>query len=130
MDGVGASIAVVAFASVLLVATGLKKQPGLGVLGAVVVIGLVLWSRGDGLADLGFAVPLGWVFLASDFGLWLVVLAHGFIDTVGIAAIALGADEAIRRRLRGASARVWRGSAADRHGPTDPPEPLVNGGRR
>jgi len=225
VEGVGVSIVLVAFVSALLVGSGLKKQPGLGVLGAVAVIGFVLWSRGDGLAALGFAAPaawgstvvvalalgvalqvlavvfvdplaekltgvphdhsvvagmkgswkafalwmllvwlvvapieeaifrgflmteiarivgtapwatvlnvvlasvvfglahgyqgrsgvvstglvgaaLGWVFVASDYNVWLAVLTHGFVDTVGIALVAVGADEAIRRRLWGAS---------------------------
>lgn len=215
----------VALVSAALVWSGLRKQPGLGILGAVVVIGLVLGSRGEGLAALGFAAPaswpqtvalalilgvvlqllavvvvdplaekltgvpqdhsvvagvrgswkafalwmvlvwlvvapleeaifrgflmteiarivgtapwatvltvvassvvfglahgyqgrsgvvstglvgavLGWAFVASDHDLWLVVFAHGFIDTVGIALVAVGADTAIRRRLWGAS---------------------------
>ncbi len=226
MDGFVGSIVLVAFVSAMLVGTGLMKQPGLGVLGAVVVIGFVLWSRGDGLAALGFAAPtswwstvvlalalgvalqlvavvlvdplaerltgvphdhsvvagvkgswqafalwmllvwlvvapleeaifrgflmseiarvvgtapwaaavnvvlasvvfglahgyqgrsgvvstalvggvLGWVFVASDYNVWLAVLTHGFVDTIGIALVAVGADEAIRRRLWGASA--------------------------
>ena len=221
LEGVGVSMVLVAFASAMLVGTGLKRQPGLGVLGTVMVIGVVLSVRGDGWAALGFAAPaswwatvalagalglalqaisivlveplaerltgqphdhsvvadvrgswkafglwlllvwlvvapleeivfrgflmteiarvvgtspwatllnvllasivfglahgyqgrsgmvstgvlgavLGWVFVASGFDLWLAILAHGFIDTVGIALIALGADEAIRRRL-------------------------------
>jgi len=225
MEGGGVSLVLVAFVSALLVWTGLKKQPGLGVLGSIVVIGLLLWSRGDGLGALGFGAPvswwqtvalalvlgvalqglsivlvdplvekltgvphdhsvvagvkgswrafalwmvvvwlvvapleeaifrgflmteiarivgtstwaavlnivlasvvfglahgyqgrsgvlstglvalvLGWVFVASDYNLWLAILTHGFIDTVGIALIAVGADEAIRRRLWGAS---------------------------
>jgi len=225
VEGGGVSLLLVAFVSALLVWTGLKKQPGLGVLGSIVVIGLLLWSRGDGLAALGFGAPaswwqtvlwalalgialqalsivfveplaekltgvahdhsvvagvkgswkafalwmvvvwlvvapfeeaifrgflmteiarivgtsawaavlnivlasvvfglahgyqgrsgvlstglvalvLGWVFVASDFNLWLAILTHGFIDTIGIALIAAGADEAVRRRLWGAS---------------------------
>ena len=225
MEGVGVSLVLVAFVSALLVGTGVVKQPGLGVLGAAVVIGLVLWSRGEGLAALGFAAPaswwqtallalalgvalqllsivlveplaerltgeshdhsvvagvkgswrafalwmllvwlvvapleeaifrgflmteiarivgtgpgatllnvvvasvvfglahgyqgrsgvlstglvgavLGWVVVASDFDVWLVILTHGFVDTIGIALVAVGADEAIRRRLWGAS---------------------------
>ncbi len=221
MDGIGGSIVLVASVSALLVGTGLGKQPGLGVLGAAVVIGLALWSRGEGIGALGFAAPtswwatvalagalgvalqllavvlvdplaekltglppdhsvvagvkgswkafglwmllvwivvapleeaifrgflmteiarivgtspwasvlnvllastvfglahayqgrsgmvstaivgavLGWVFVASDFDLWLAIFTHGFIDTIGIALVAVGADEAIRRRL-------------------------------
>ena len=227
MEGVGASLVLVAFVSALLVWSGLKKQPGLGVLAALVIIGLVLWSRGDGIGALGFAAPaswwdtvvlalllgvalqglsivlveplaekltgaphdhsvvagvkgswkafalwmlvvwlvvapleeaifrgflmteiarivgtgpwatvlnvllasvvfglahgyqgrsgvvstgivaafLGWIFVASHFDLWLAILTHGFIDTVGIGLIAVGADEAIRRRLWGTPAR-------------------------
>ncbi len=226
VDGVGVSIVLVAFVSALLVGTGLKKQPGLGVLGALVVLGLVSWSRGDGWAALGFAAPaswwatvglalglglalqllsigvveplaerwtgvvhdhsvvagvrgswkafglwmllvwlvvapleeivfrgflmteiarivgtspwatllnvllasavfglahgyqgrsgmvstgvvgavLAWVFVASGFDLWLAILVHGFVDTIGIALIAVGADETLRRRMRGGSA--------------------------
>ncbi len=226
VEGAGVSVVLVAFVSALLVGTGLKKQPGLGVLGSILVVGLVLWARGDGWGALGFAAPaswwptvglalglglalqllsiglveplserwtgvahdhsvvagvrgswrafglwmllvwlvvapleeivfrgflmteiarivgtspwatllnvllastvfglahgyqgrsgmvstgvvgavLGWVFVASGFDVWLAILVHGFIDTIGIALIAVGADEAIRRRLRGASA--------------------------
>ena len=225
MDGLTGSVALVALVSALLVGTGLRRQPGLGVLGAVVVAGLALWSRGDGLGALGFAAPsswgktvglalglgvalqalsallvdplvekltgvrhdlsvlagvqgnwrafalwmplvwvvvapieeavfrgflmteiarvvgtspwatllnvalasavfglahayqgrsgvvsttlvgavLGWVFVASDFDLWLVIFAHGFIDTVGIAFVASGAEAALRRRRGEAS---------------------------
>lgn len=225
MDSTGVSIVLVGFVSALLVGTGLKKQPGLGILGTVVVIGLVLWSRGVGVGAIGFAAPsswwstvalaallgiviqlvaialvdplaekltgvphdhsvvagvkgspkafalwmlivwlvvapleeaifrgflmnelarivgtapwaavlnvvlssvvfglahgyqgrsgvvstgiigavLGWIFVASDDNLWLAIFAHGFVDTVGIALIAVGADAAIRRRLWGAS---------------------------
>ena len=214
-----ASLALVFGVSALLVWTGLTKRPGLGVLGALLVVGLTLWLRGDGPAALGLGFPdawwrtalvalglgvaiqllsvalvepwaerwtgeahdhaivdgvrgswrafslwmlvvwlfvapleeivfrgflmtetarvlgtsawaaavnvaigavvfglahgyqgrsgvlstgvagalLGLVFVASDFDLWLAILTHGFIDTVGIALIAVGADRALRR---------------------------------
>lgn len=218
-----ASLALVLGVSALLVGTGLTKRPGLGVLGALLVVGLTLWLRGDGPGALGFAAPdawwrtvllalglgvaiqllsvtlvepwaerwtdeahdhaivdgvrgswrafglwmlvvwlfvapleevvfrgflmtetarllgtspwatainvvlgavvfglahgyqgrsgvlstgvagalLGLVFVASGFDLWLAILTHGFIDTVGIALIAVGGDRALRRlRLR------------------------------
>ena len=224
MDSVVVSVGLVVFVSAMLVGSGLTKQPGWGVLASLVVIGLVLWSRGDGFGALGFAAPaswwptvawalalgialqglsillveplserltgakhdhslvagvkgnpkafvlwmllvwlvvapleeivfrgflmtevarivgtspwanvlnvllasvvfglahayqgrsgvvsttvvavaLGWAFVASGFDLWLVILAHGFIDTIGLALLAAGADETIRRRLWGA----------------------------
>jgi len=215
------SLALVLGVSALLVATGLARRPGLGVLGALLVVALTLWLRGQGPAALGFVTPdawwrtllvalglglaiqllsvalvepwaerwtgeahdhaivdgvrgnwrafgawmlvvwlfvapleevvfrgflmtetarllgaapwataanvvlgaavfglahgyqgrsgvlstgvagalLGLVFVASDFDLWLAILTHGFIDTVGIALIAAGGDRVIRRRL-------------------------------
>lgn len=229
--GALASLALVLGVSALLAWTGLTKRPGIGVLGALLVVALTLWLRGDGPGALGFATPgawwrtvllalglgvaiqllsvtlvepwaerwtgeahdhtivdgvrgswrgfalwllvvwllvapleeivfrgflmtetarllgaspwatainlavgaivfglahgyqgrsgmlstgvagglLGLVFLASDFDLWLAILTHGFIDTVGIALIAVGGDRAIRRRFAGAP------GAEDRH---------------
>jgi len=221
--GLLVSLALVLGVSALLVATGLTKRPGLGVLGALLIVGFTLWLRGDGPAALGFGFPdawwrtvllalglgvaiqllsvalvepwaerwtgeahdhaivdgvrgswrafglwmlvvwllvapleevvfrgflmtetarllgtspwatatnvvlgaavfglahgyqgrsgvlstgvagalLGLVFVASGFDLWLAILTHGFIDTVGIALIAAGGDRVIRRRLTG-----------------------------
>jgi len=69
------------------------------VLGAV-VFGLAHGYQGrSGVLSTGVAgALLGLVFVASDFDLWLAILTHGFIDTVGIALIAVGADRFIRRR--------------------------------
>jgi membrane protease YdiL (CAAX protease family) len=53
-------IALVLVVSALLVITGLKKAPGIGVIGAVVAIGISLWLRGRNLASLGFFAPDDW----------------------------------------------------------------------
>lgn len=42
---------------------------------------------------------LGWVFVASDSNVWLAVLTHGFVDPIGIALVASGADERLRRQF-------------------------------
>jgi membrane protease YdiL (CAAX protease family) len=78
----------------------------LNVVLASVVFGLAHGYQGrSGIVSTGVVgAVLAWVFVGSGFDLWLAILAHGFVDTVGIALVALGADEAIRRRLRGASA--------------------------
>jgi membrane protease YdiL (CAAX protease family) len=60
-------------------------------------------GRGGVVSTAIVGAVLGWVFVASEFDMWLAVLAHGFVDTIGIALIAVGADETIRRRLWGAS---------------------------
>jgi membrane protease YdiL (CAAX protease family) len=54
------SLGLVLVTSALLVFTGLKKQPGSGVIAALVIIGLALWLRGRGLDSLGLRSPGNW----------------------------------------------------------------------
>jgi membrane protease YdiL (CAAX protease family) len=60
------SLLIIAVISILLAITGLKKQPGIGVIGAVVVIALTLLVRADGLDTIGFSHPASW--LRTIFG--------------------------------------------------------------
>lgn len=54
------SILVIVITSGLLIVTGLRKQPGIGVIGAIVVIILVLLLRKEGLSAIGFSQPQNW----------------------------------------------------------------------
>lgn len=77
------SIALVATLSALLVITGLKKAPGIGVIGAVVVIGLSLWLRGRNLASIGFSAPDSWLttlLLALLLGILIQLLSITLIE--------------------------------------------------
>lgn len=71
-----------------------------------VIFGLSHWYQGPSgalsTAVIGFM--LGGLFVWSDYNLWLPILTHGFIDTVGIGLIALGGDEYLRDIL-------WRKAA-------------------
>jgi membrane protease YdiL (CAAX protease family) len=71
------SILLVLGASAMLVITGLKKQPGLGVIGALILIGLAYWLRGDSLSALGFTPPENWLATVL-FGLVLGVVIQLF----------------------------------------------------
>ncbi len=64
------SIGLMLVVSALLVITGLKKQPGIGVIAALVIIGLVTWLRGRGLHSLGLRQPENWL---STIGLGLLL---------------------------------------------------------
>ena len=55
------SLLTIAVISILLVVTGLKKQPGIGVIGAVILIALTLLLRQEGLGALGFSLPASWL---------------------------------------------------------------------
>lgn len=48
--------------STLLIISGLRKQPGIGILGAIIIILLFLWARGDPLSQIGFAPPQNWFY--------------------------------------------------------------------
>lgn len=60
--------------STLLIITGLKKQPGIGILGAIIIILLFLWARGDRLSILGFTPPQNWfITILMGLGLGLII---------------------------------------------------------
>jgi len=64
------SLGLVLVISALLVITGLKKQPGIGVIAALLIIGLATWLRGRGLNSLGLRPPENWL---STIGLGLLM---------------------------------------------------------
>ena len=110
MDGVGVSVALVTLVSVLLVGTGLRKQPGFGVLGALVVVGLVGWWRGDGLGALGFAAPASWpatVGLALALGAALQALSALVVDPLVERLTGVRPDLSVLAGVRGS----WRAFA-------------------
>lgn len=60
--------------SALLIVTGLKKQPGVGVIGAVLIIGLTFWLRKGNFRALGFAPPENWMqTVALGLGLGILI---------------------------------------------------------
>lgn len=77
------SILIVLVTSLLLVVTGLKKQPGIGVIGTVVIIALTLWFRKEGLSTIGFSQPSSWlktIFLGLVLGIIIQVVTIILIE--------------------------------------------------
>lgn len=56
--------------TIVILVSSFKRAPGVGVIAALVIIGLTVWLRGDGLAGLGFFPPESWV----NTLLWSIVL--------------------------------------------------------
>ena len=79
--------------STLLVVTGLRKEPGLGILGAILIIAVTLWLRRAGFVDLGFAQP-------ADFGrtVWLAVLLGIGIQLLSVVFIEPLSERITRSR--------------------------------
>jgi len=77
------SILLVLFISALLVITGLKKQPGIGVIGALVIIVLATWLRGRNLASIGLAAPDNWgatILLGLALGILIQLASIALIE--------------------------------------------------
>ena len=67
-----------------------------------VLFGLAHWYQGkSGTLSTGIVgVVLGILFIASGFNLWLPILTHGFIDTVGLFLIYVNADKFLKERVK------------------------------
>lgn len=77
------NVLIILATSILLVVTGLKKQPGIGVIGAVVIIALTLWFRKEGLSTIGFSQPDGWlktITLGLALGVIIQLVTIVFIE--------------------------------------------------
>jgi uncharacterized protein len=85
------SVALVAIVSALLAVTGVRRQPGLGILGALALIAVTLALRGEGLTAIGFAAPASW---------WAVVLG-GLGLGVAIQLVSVAFVEPWAERLAG-----------------------------
>lgn len=77
------SLLLILTTSALLIITGLKKRPGIGILGTIIIISITLWFRSDNLNALGFSLPTNWgttILLGSVYGFVIYLLSALFID--------------------------------------------------
>jgi membrane protease YdiL (CAAX protease family) len=73
----------------------------LNVSASSILFGLAHWYQGkSGALSTGIVgLLLGILFIASGFNLWLPILTHGFIDTVGLFLIYVNADKSLKERV-------------------------------
>ena len=66
------------------------------------LFGLAHWYQGkSGALSTGIVgAVLGILFIASGFNLWLPILTHGFVDTVGLFLIYINADKFLKERVK------------------------------
>lgn len=77
------SIIIILITSALLIFTGLKKRPGIGILGTIIIISITLWIRSDNLNALGFRLPINWgatILLGLAYGFVIYLLSALLID--------------------------------------------------
>lgn len=68
------------------------------ILAISVIFGLAHWyqSKAGALSTGIISLVLGALFIWNDFQLWLLILTHGVIDTVGLLLIFLGWDQRLK----------------------------------
>ncbi|MBN2548510.1 MAG: CPBP family intramembrane metalloprotease [Anaerolineales bacterium] len=76
------------------------------------IFGLAHWYQGkSGALSTGLlGTLLGLLMICSGFNLWLPMLAHGFIDTLGLILIYLNADRILKVKW---SDRLWKRRSRD-----------------
>ena len=67
-----------------------------------VLFGLAHWYQGkSGALSTGIiGAVLGILFISSGFNLWLPILTHGFIDTIGLFLIYINTDKFLKERVK------------------------------
>ena len=64
------SLMILILVALVITITSFKRVPGIGVIGALLIIGITVWLRGDGLVGLGFTLPEDWTATI----LWSILL--------------------------------------------------------
>jgi len=79
-----------------------KPALAINVILSSILFGLAHWYQGkSGALSTGIVgALLGVMFIASGFNLWLPILTHGFVDTVGLFLIYLNADKILKERVK------------------------------
>jgi len=87
----------------VLVVTGVKMRPGIGILAAILLIPIVMWVRNNGPADIGIQLPVNWsstILQALGYGIVISLLSMVLIEPLGEiltnTAPALGPVEKIK----------------------------------
>ena len=102
------SILLVLVVSAILVVSGLKKAPGIGVIAAVVIIVVTLILRRTGLGSLGFAPPHNWlttILLGLGLGVVIQVLSITLIEPLCEKLTGVPHDHSALGNLKG----NWKG---------------------
>ena len=98
------SLLLIAGISTLLIVTGLKHQPGIGIFGALVILVPAVWLRREGLGALGFAPPERWgraALVALGLGVGIQLLAVTVLEPLGEKLTGSRADHSVLDGVRG-----------------------------
>jgi membrane protease YdiL (CAAX protease family) len=79
-----------------------KPALAINIILSSILFGLAHWYQGrSGALSTGIiGAVLGILFISSGFNLWLPILTHGFIDTLGLFLIYINADKFLKERVK------------------------------
>jgi CAAX protease family protein len=98
------TIILVLVVSIVLIVTGLKKQPGLGIIGTIIIIALTLWLREEPITALGFDFPQNWgapILLGLLLGLLIQLLAVALIEPLSEKITKTAHDHSVVESVKG-----------------------------
>jgi membrane protease YdiL (CAAX protease family) len=105
------SLASVLVLAIILTLTSLKRSPGVGVLGAIVIIAFVVWQRGEGLESLGFVRPQSWlntILLSLVLGGVLALASTMVIEPLADKLTGETHDHSMFDGIRGNFGVLWK----------------------
>jgi len=104
VDSASFSVILLLVVSAALVISGFRKQPGVGIIVALLVAGLVAWLRGDGLNTLGLGAPDSWlstILLGLLCGFLIQLLAVVVLEPISERVTGKPHDHSILDNVRG-----------------------------
>lgn len=98
------SFSILTLVAVLIVVTSFKRVPGVGVIAAMLIIGITIWLRGDGLIGLGFFPPKNWnttIGWSIMFGITIQFLSTLILEPLSDKITKSATDHSSFDNLRG-----------------------------
>ena len=98
------SLTLILLTGAVLAVTGLKKQPGIGIIGTVTIIALTYWLRGEPITDLGLAAPDNWtatILLGLALGIFIQLIAIILIEPLSEKLTNSAHDHSLVENVKG-----------------------------
>ncbi len=80
-------LVLIVLSTIFLVVSGIKRQPGIGIILTVILIGIAIWQRETSLAAMGFSVPENWLstimwglLIGSALSLFSIIFVEPLVE--------------------------------------------------
>jgi hypothetical protein len=79
----------IGLAAIFLIVSGIKRQPGIGIILSAVLIGIAIWQGETNLAQMGFSKPENWIvtlllglLLGTALSIFSIVLVEPIVEKI------------------------------------------------